>query len=566
MNKLWVLLLLCSPAMATSIFIASNGSDANSGLDSGHPVLTLAKAKSLMIAGDTLSVAAGSYTAATNGAFHCSGNSGVSVSAPDACFNSLSGASYATRTIIRASAWGSAVWDAPSGHEFVLGSLADASCGSGYVCNMEFDGIAWDGVRAAQFYQVQNIYIHNGYIKSTQGSSASGFDIGENDNGNRSTDILVEDFLIRGTNRYIYQPLNVDRLIYRRVVGIQDGCNIANCATAGNFIGGTNPYNSTKVSFQNTIIIDTILGTTGLAGGADYWTAYHTNACFPNGSNCGFGLNEWLGVIALNTPIGMTAMKLEASALQAAGASGLSPTFAVNNAYIDGNDPAKDGFSSDCPSCVAGLSMTLEHMTIHHATGGARRGLVYSNLFTDTVSSYIRNTVVFGSGQYAFDPNTFKPTYVSWGSSGSSTWTSGGYRENAATVGQINNHDPTIAQGAFTVASVLFPTRIETGSELALTGSDGGAMGATIVNEYGCTGCFYNDAGSRTLTGTGLWTFPNEAAIKTAACSSSTRAWCGTSATLTQYIWDWLGNASPYDSPPPRMQGNITISGGINWQ
>jgi hypothetical protein len=78
-------------------------------------------------------------------------------------------------------------------------------------------------------------------------------------------------------------------------------------------------------------------------------------------------------------------------------------------------------------------------------------------------------------------------------------------------------------------------TRIESGSPYKNGGSTGD-IGANVINRYS----------DGVLTGTPLWPWPNEARIKSDMCPGVTTGWCGTPKTLTQYIWAFLGNSSPY--------------------
>jgi hypothetical protein len=42
-----------------------------------------------------------------------------------------------------------------------------------------------------------------------------------------------------------------------------------------------------------------------------------------------------------------------------------------------------------------------------------------------------------------------------------------------------------------------------------------------------------------------LWPWPHEGRIRSEMCATTTRGWCGTSKTLTQYIWEFLGAPTP---------------------
>ena len=81
----------------------------------------------------------------------------------------------------------------------------------------------------------------------------------------------------------------------------------------------------------------------------------------------------------------------------------------------------------------------------------------------------------------------------------------------------------------------LYITRIEAASPYKSAGSSGD-IGANVINRY-------QDG---VLTGTALWPWPNEARIRTEMCNGVTGGWCSSGKTLTRYIWEYLGNTSPY--------------------
>ena len=111
------------------------------------------------------------------------------------------------------------------------------------------------------------------------------------------------------------------------------------------------------------------------------------------------------------------------------------------------------------------------------------------------------------------------------------------------------------------IPSLLYLTRIETGSPLKSAGLGGADIGATILNRYGADGTRYGDANYNTLTSTALWPWPNEARIKQQMCVGAgvTRGFCSTGTrrdmvnpvTLTSYIWEQLGNPIPSGIYPP---------------
>ncbi|MBN2611991.1 MAG: T9SS type A sorting domain-containing protein [Bacteroidales bacterium] len=107
--------------------------------------------------------------------------------------------------------------------------------------------------------------------------------------------------------------------------------------------------------------------------------------------------------------------------------------------------------------------------------------------------------------------------------------------------------------------------RIEGDSPLKGAASDGGDIGASVVNCYGVSGTLWGEVGYDVLTNEPLWPFPNENEIKAQmstwtppasftgpATYNGKRGFCadgnglyGGPITLTSYIWEYLGNPCP---------------------
>lgn len=72
-----------------------------------------------------------------------------------------------------------------------------------------------------------------------------------------------------------------------------------------------------------------------------------------------------------------------------------------------------------------------------------------------------------------------------------------------------------------------------------------GGIGANVMTMIGATGTRVGDAGWNVDTGVALWPWPNETRLKAEMCAGVTRGFCGDSS-LTHYIWNDLGNGSPF--------------------
>ncbi len=153
-----------------------------------------------------------------------------------------------------------------------------------------------------------------------------------------------------------------------------------------------------------------------------------------------------------------------------------------------------------------------------------------------------------------------------------------------------NSVDPIDGIPGNGVPSILYPIRIESGSDLSGTGFDGRDRGANILFKIGVSGTFYGDPGWDTVTTESLWPWSNEDRIQEDMRSYSytgittdgtiktligNRGFAenkndqfGKPLTLTRYIWQYLGNEIPceiYDEcTSTAIQADVDQSGTIN--
>jgi hypothetical protein len=185
---------------------------------------------------------------------------------------------------------------------------------------------------------------------------------------------------------------------------------------------------------------------------------------------------------------------------------------------------AFDGISLN--RCTIGGNATAFHQTSSGAGKILRNSLIYNNIsLTDDVMVWDTNR-----------NNAFSPASQAIGS-------------------------PSVTSNI----NLRYITRVETGSSLISSGDDGGNIGATIVKRYGVSGTLWGEAGYDVLTGDELWPWPYEANIKTVfseanpspsgvtpSTNDSKRGFCADGQSLTNYIWTYLGNTTPYSSAPGR--------------
>jgi hypothetical protein len=282
---------------------------------------------------------------------------------------------------------------------------------------------------------------------------------------------------------------------------------------------GFHCYMCTNVIFQNCIAIDGV--------GTSY--AYADFGQATRSSSNGHGGNRYMGCISMNSDT--YAFRLDDN----------------DSAHITINDPmaklehclAIDP-SASCYG-VPGSSdaqIEIENCNAYQA-GGSGNGFDLTSL---AAGGHAKNLVAFGNGGTYGVRTDYTSIYSN----------SYGYSTAFAPSGGTGNRttDPTADGGT---PSIKYPCRIESGSLLETAGEGGGVCGANIVKRYGVDGTHYGESGWDTLTATDLWPFPNQDTIRSqmrvtsSAVADPTRGFCASGETLTHYIWNLLGNGSPYE-------------------
>lgn len=347
------------------------------------------------------------------------------------------------------------------------------------------------------------------------------FGIGTNDHNNGNTDNLIEDVWIWASGeRIVASNYRADRNVWRRVVVRGDGCGTVSCTGSGNPNVGFTVYESADVSVQNMLVVDRILSA-GDEPYADFAVAQHTVG-YP------FGRSEWLGTMSVNSEDAGYYMEPD---------DALDPSIKISNAAAI-NDPV--GFN------IARVDHNNELENLTAVINGSGDGV---RVVTTNSSGTLVNALVTGIGRYGIN-SAYTPSYASV----SGTLTSS-YNQTSCSTGCYTANPRSNG-------TLLYPTRIESGSQLKGVGSATGAstdIGANVVYRYGTDGTHYGESGYNTLSGTALWAWPNQDRIKDEMCTDAgeTRGFCasgnglyGGAVTLTSYIWESLGNACPSDVCP----------------
>lgn len=473
-------------------YLSPTGNNANSGTSPGAPWKTFAKAFSTMGGGKRLGLLDGTY----------------SVAAGTGCINFNTANSA----------------QPPSGNAAAFTEICSVNPGGAVIDGTgDYNGTAvWIGrstrkdsyIKLRGFKALTGIVLYNTtrcFVKDV--GAKYGISIGTNDVASGATLTntynLVEDCWAWGAGvRLLSSNYQAHNNVWRRFVLRKDG---AGASGSGNPNVVFTVYNSKNCSVQNVFSVDRLADPSPYS---DFATAQHDGVAADK-ANFYLGGNEWLGCGCVNSQD--ASLNFEGDTCE----PGLV-TWTIKHffAHLGGVNLSAASFGPP------NASVNIENIT---CLGDQIR---VKNM---AQGGYVRNSVVANSTTYGV--NVDSPVVASYID----------YYNNASgnTTGSIAN-GLTSNPLAGSPAPIKYPLRIEAGSFLKGAGFGGGDIGATIEYRYGLDGTFYGDPGYNTLTSTPLWPYPNEARIKADMAADSTRGFCAPGETLTHYLWNRLGNGSPY--------------------
>jgi hypothetical protein len=354
---------------------------------------------------------------------------------------------------------------------------------------LQFEGLKWD-------HQSAKVIVGS-YVKfvrcAFKGGPASGNTvtvvIGSNDATPGASDVLLEDSWVYGPGgRYKVLVYNADRVVLRRVVVRHDG---------GWTYDNNNPqagiaiYDSTNIQAQNVMSID---GMTGLPAYESNIYLVTNGTTSQNAGNVavrgaiiiGGGGNgiAWDGSQAISSSL------LEDVVVWGASAGGIASNGAANHGTIN-RATVKSGGTGLADWRGNGV------FSINSV-------VLYGNSADACTSVNVTASVSFGNGN--------------------------------------NNCGTTLNP---LTSGLKYLPRTEAGSVLATAGAAGGPAGAQVTKRIGTSGTLYGETGYDTVSTQDLWPWPNEARIKTDFAEYNSRGFSAGTKTLTDYIWSFLGSASP---------------------
>ena len=356
---------------------------------------------------------------------------------------------------------------------------------------------------------------------------------------------LAEDCAATGHSRYLFftgGPDSTDQYnIFRRCIARTDYSDSNQPMAGFSFYGNNGGTNTNNMIFQNCFAIDGHQMNTGYGVYSYAWGGFY----FPKNAYQA----KIQGCIVLN---------------QDSQYGGFSPLEAGGGEISIEHSVSWGNYDSSAPGTGEALNLRGSGSGIHvgHCTfGGSDNAITNGNsgiASTKTLTNNLfwKNSNIGRVGTWGIQSyNAFFPLGQSLGSN------------------------------SVTADTLSYIVRVESGSSMAASASDGKDIGARIVKRYGAAGSFFGEAGYDLLqdgsNGQGdvnLWPWPNEDMIKTIfsepnppntgavpITNNTTRGFCATGArldgkspiTLTSYVWEYLGNPIPteiYMSASPTIK------------
>lgn len=417
---------------------------------------------------------------------------------------------------------------------YMHGIFSDASGDIGTVTQyVKFEGLFYaGGVVTAGFWN--HIYFKQCAFMGTENGNSTALTIGGAYN-------LVEDSIFYGTGRYKFLTYDYARTgnqkynVCRRCVARQDYANGNDEADMP--LAVYTSYGTSSTAFLNSIAIDGDSPTYWATAPSERNGAFYTTLT-PTGDT------RIIGSMVINTAM---------------------VAFGFPNRDVPLRNGVRDSVGVKVVQGIGGSSTDASRLTFHtignnnftwksqaQATGA-------TSFYNSGISGWseddlmVNNSIVKNAQEYGVHNVWGQPQVDHVNIFGTTLGVFEGISpSNLSTTDPANN-------------GLLYPVRIETGSQLATAGSDGGQIGANILKRIGHDGDFWGDSGWDQEQSENLWPWPLEDWVKSQMASmpqsingiempTPTRGFASPIAkqldgasdvTLTSYIWESLGNQIP---------------------
>ncbi|MGC4090097.1 MAG: hypothetical protein QM756_19885 [Polyangiaceae bacterium] len=354
----------------------------------------------------------------------------------------------------------------------------------------QFEGLKWANTNQKSIEGRYLKFFRSAFEGGPTSGNSVSVAIGTNDATPGAEFVLFEDCWVYGLGgRYKVLVYNAQNVVLRRVVARHDG---GWSYDQQNPQGVFSVYESRNVRLQNCLSLDPAANLDGYE--ADYYGPANSTTDTP------YDNDRWQGCMSFDGP---------------------------NNA-----------FAIEGPKTVSNCS--VEDFVSYNT----KQGIAHNGDGTKTVT-YDRITKV--GGAYGF---------ARWAGAGAMTIknsilkNSGTAFQSGAENGGFNNTFGSSSGGAITsdpeTNGLLFPLRVEADGKLKTAGSGGGQVGAEISQRIGNSGTLFGEPEFESATPEALWPWPNEARIQADMAAVSARGFCASGKRLTSYLFERLGNKSPY--------------------
>ncbi len=505
-----------NPITGRTIYLATTGSDANNGTAIGTPKLTLRGIQAIAQPGDTVTVAAGTYSGASNQINTANLPMGTEDFRISFTCATAFGARFPniTMTYARASAIAKYRW------------FLDFT-------NCVFTATALDDTTGENSIQAHDMrFFQCAFIAGTTVAGANKHTCvvgGGNDNYRGAKNVLLEDCVALGAGgRYKFLFYNAENCVGRRCVARWDqGWDSSGDIQCGDF----GIYDSSRCEWQNCISLDDLAPATdpSVYKGAFFMEQnyYETSDIALRG--CIAVNNQGPAFIGGSLTNNSTTVPSSGTSVPGAPPWNAHRKMRVNNWLVQDFAAAKVLHPSAHSIIAFDWNigpLQVEGVTIADLNRAAAAGISFDNgafpirwLQGSTLSNCVSvYGAAGGAAHYGVE----------------------------ACVTQINNlsYASIVAANA---AGLYHLPRADTGSTIGnLYG------GANILKRIGASGSLYGEpaykqTGDGTTPGGDLWPFPNQTAIKAlfVELGGAPRGWISTGSTLTEYIWGILGTAGP---------------------
>ncbi len=510
-----VLAVIClswsSVAKAKNLYVAKSGSDSgNACTAQASPCATIAHGIASMAGGDTLNIGDGTYAEQIVQMPKGSASAYTTIQAVHDWGVTIDGSNFANNFIdgIRI---GNTSYVAVRGFHIKMSQAADNNVGI--------------GVFTADHVKVQRCSV--AYAGTTGNVSAIGV-------GPAADYTLVEESYVYGGSRYPFLVYQSTHTVMRRNVSRLDYWN--GDLQAANM---TN-YNGDNTVWENNIAIDS---DTANIGGSGLFGGFFNENKVPDSS--------WSGTATRETHRGNIVLNVQAfySGIYDYDVSNLH-TYSDDIIWDSHGGYYGDYIHGDAPMLTASRFTIGKIRGTYSSANGQGSGGTGFFIGPGTGGTKVANTLTnsilwenpfYGVADYAVsDYNSF------WMNA------TANYGGSSATPA-AGAHDLTTDLSA----GLKYLPRVETGSALATSGSNGGQIGANVIYKWGTAGTLWGEAGYDTITSDLLWPFPNENVISAdmasyqGAGAAGVRGFTkgnsldGSPQTLTKYIWEYLGNQIP---------------------